>query len=344
MTGPSQVARESAIARLIVIGPRAVERLLVVVRSSPDPLARQSGLRALEGIRDPRCVPTALDIASSDADSLVAAAAVAVARVFIRQDKSTAIVERMTTIALEPSRASGVRLAAVAALKDLGPSTVAPLLKALAADADAAIRAEASPPPKSARTANTRTSTQSDADAVLARAADEGLVDDPDRLREALASASKSAPLASLLRIAERMREREAAEPASRREPWAAGRAAAHLALAKRRSRIGVYDLREWLQTDRTPLPVDALAALSLIGDSSCLEPIAVRYAALRDEWSRTKFADVFRSIVRREALSRRHATIRRIERKEKRVLEELWPKASRPLQTRPRPARGHRT
>jgi hypothetical protein len=103
--------------------------------------------------------------------------------------------------------------------------------------------------------------------------------------------------------------------------------AAAHLALARRRSRVGVYDLREWLESTRTPLPVDAFAALAIVGDRSCLEPIVSRYAASRDEWSKTRLADMFRAIVKREAISRRHAAIKRLERRQKRALDELWPR-----------------
>jgi hypothetical protein len=88
-----------------------------------------------------------------------------------------------------------------------------------------------------------------------------------------------------------------------------------------------VYDLREWLESTRTPLPVDVFAALTIVGDSSCLEPIANRYAASRDDWSRTRLADIFRAIVKREAISRRHAVAKRIERKHKRALDGLWPR-----------------
>ena len=326
LTGHKTVAREAAMARLTVIGSRAVERLILVVHSSKLPVARVSALRALEGIRDPRSLGPALE-AATDADPSVAVAAIALARAFIRQDKGADVVDRLTTLALDQARAEAVRLAAIAALRDLGPATVAPLLKALADDAKPAIRAEATRSPKTVRSAAAPAPKREDADGMLARAADEGLPEHPDQLREALASASRTVTLARLLRIAERIRERESTEPERLREGWAAARAAAHLAMAKRRSRIGVYDLREWLGSARTPLPLDAFAALSMVGDSSCLEPIANRYAASRDEWSRTRLADMFRAIVKREAISRRHAAIKRVERKQKRALDELWPR-----------------
>jgi hypothetical protein len=143
-------------------------------------------------------------------------------------------------------------------------------------------------------------------------------------------SVTRTTTLTTLLRIVERVREKEAGESATRREKWTAARAAGHLALARRRSRVGLYDLREWLETARTPLPVDAFAALSLVGDASCLEAIAGRYAAPQDEWSKSRLADLFRAIVRREGVSRRHPVVKRIERKQKPALDELWPHGGR--------------
>ena len=75
---------------------------------------------------------------------------------------------------------------------------------------------------------------------------------------------------------------------------------------------------------------MDAFAALSLVGDASCLESIAGRYAAPPDEWSKSRLADLFRAIVKREGVSRRHPVIKRIERKQKPALDELWPDAGR--------------
>ncbi|HEX7137724.1 MAG TPA: hypothetical protein VF219_07755 [Vicinamibacterales bacterium] len=326
LTGPDTVAREAAVARLTVIGPRAVERLLGVVRTSDRSQARVSALRALEGIRDHRSLDPALEIASGDSDAGVAATAIGLARAFLQRDKGTNIVERLTRLALDRDRADGVRLAAIAALKDLPASTVAPLLRALADDASTAIRSEATGSSAATRPADARARERSDADAILARAADGGLPDSPDQLREALASVTRATTLAALLRVVERVREREGTESARQRERWAAARAAAHLALAKRRSRIGLYDLREWLESPRAALPLDAFAALSLVGDDSCLEPIATRYAAPQDEWSKSRLADLFRSIVARDRVSRRRPVIKRIERKQKQALDELWP------------------
>jgi hypothetical protein len=54
------VRRETAVARLIVIGPRAVERLTRFVAASSSPAAKIAGLRALEGIADARALEIAV--------------------------------------------------------------------------------------------------------------------------------------------------------------------------------------------------------------------------------------------------------------------------------------------
>jgi hypothetical protein len=64
---------------------------------------------------------------------------------------------------------------------------------------------------------------------------------------------------------------------------------------------------------------------LSLVGDASCLEAIAGAHARARDTWWRDHLADAFRTIAAREKITRRHAVIKKIERKWKDGLEELW-------------------
>ncbi len=84
LTSESPVTREAAIARLTVIGPRAVDSLVAIV-STPEkgPTARAAALRALEALGDARALEAAL-FASRDGDPGVAAGAIAVARVFLK--------------------------------------------------------------------------------------------------------------------------------------------------------------------------------------------------------------------------------------------------------------------
>jgi hypothetical protein len=210
-----------------------------------------------------------------------------------------------------------VRVAAVGAVGELELSTIAPLLEALRDDPQAGVRALArsvgsstlSRPPRR----GSRETVQADAVKTLTAAAGRDLPDDPDVLRHAIVSEGGSAPLPSLLRVIEAVREREGQEPPSRRVAWMAARAAAHLALANRGSRLALYDLRESLESAEARLPVEFLAALSAVGDASCVEAVAAAHARSRDGWWRAHLALAFRAIVTREGLTRRHGVIRKI-------------------------------
>lgn len=303
------VKREAAIARLTVLGARAVERVATLAGSTAAGPARSAAFRTLEAIADPRAFEPALQ-ALSDADQAVAVAAIAVVRPFVRSARAAAAVDRLTAVTLDRRRPEPVRLAALQALRDLEAATIAPLLKSLSADPSQAIRgaAAASPVPRPI---------ERDPLDTLAQAANEGLPDEPDAIRLAIVQAGGIAPLPHLLKIVERVRDREGAPASGRRvDNWAPVRAAAHVALAERGSRLGVYDLRESLERSRTPLPVEFLTALSLAGDASCLEAIARAHTDARDAWWRDHLAQAFRAIVARERLTKRHAAMKRIAKK----------------------------
>jgi HEAT repeat protein len=328
LTGTHAVRRDAAVARLTVIGARAVERLVAVASSKADPTSRVAAFRALEGIGDERALDPAL-AAVGDGDPGVASAAVMVARVFIRSGRSAAVVDTLTAAALDTSRPAPVRVAAVRALRDLEARTVAPLLHSLASDADAAVRIEAGPVRR--RTRKTSQSVAGDLTAVL----DGPLPEDPGAVRDLLAAAGAEAPLPQLLQVVERVRERETEEPPARRGEWTTVRAAAHAILARRGSRIALYDLRESLETSAAPLPIDALTSLTLIGDASCLEPIASSFARSQDAWWRDHLAEAFRTIATRERLTARHAVMKAIDRKWKDAARLLRLEKAKPIRRR---------
>jgi hypothetical protein len=214
-----------------------------------------------------------------------------------------------------------VRLAALGTLAGLEASTIAPLLEALRADPSEAIRGAASPGAIEAKVEG------QDPVAEITRAAEQGVIENPAALRQAIVDATADAPLAVLLRLVERSREREASEPPRRRAEWTALRGAAHMALARRGSRLAVYDLRESLAAARSPLPADFLAAVSALGDASCLEAIAAAYARpgrTADDWWRHQLVQAFRAIVERERVTRRRAVMQKIGKRWPRALAEL--------------------
>jgi HEAT repeat protein len=309
LTSESAVTREAAIARLTVIGPRAVDSLVAIV-SQPEngPTARAAALRALEALGDGRALDTALQ-ASRDADPGVATGAIAVARVFLKGRHSAAVLDQLTSLALDTSRPESVRLAAVMAVADLKPSTLKPLWEALEKDPSPAIR-------KSVNGGGPELGVEGSTLDQLNAAAQDGLSEDPEALRLLLVSAGPDAALATLHRLLERLREREAAAPPAARRDWMRARGAAHVALAKRSSRLGLYDLREALEGAKGPLAVEFLAALSIVGDTSCLEAIAAAHGHATDEWWRQHLSDAFKEIVAREGLTRRHAVMKKIEKR----------------------------
>jgi hypothetical protein len=319
----SAATRDAGVARLTVIGARAVERLVALAISTADAPPRIAAFRTLEAIGDSRGLEPALR-ALGDPDAGVAVAAAGVVRLFVRGVRGATAVDRLTATLLDGRRPDAVRLAALGSLGDLDVSTIAPLLTSLAADASAAVRENAGAEEERRR------DNASHPAGLLARAADEGPADDAGALRQAIMHAGRKAALPKLLKIVERVREREAAEPPARRAEWTAVRAAAHLALARRGSRLALYDLRESLE-GAAQLPVEFVAALSLVGDAGCLDAIAGAYARsagagrTRDDWWRRHLADAFGTIVGREKITRRHAVMKKIAKRRPGVAEELW-------------------
>jgi HEAT repeat protein len=277
LSNPREADRESAIARLTVIGARAVDRLVQLASSSAPSTARAAALQTLERIADRRALTPALALAG-DPDVEVALSAIGVARVFVRGRDGIIAVDRLTAIAVDRSRSSVVRAAALAALKDLGAATIAPLLKRLADD-------------------------------PLLQLAE------PTAMRATLIASAK-APLAALLGIVEGIRQREQAAPRSERAEWTAVRGAAHELLAGRGSRIALYDLRETIERADQPLPREFITAVTRIGDATCLEAIAAAYAKGKDVWWKKNLTDAFRAIAKRERITRRHLVMKKIEKR----------------------------
>jgi hypothetical protein len=294
-----------------------VERLVALVESDAAAAARTAALRTLEAIADLRALDSALG-AVRDADEAVATAAIGVARTFLQGRRGAAALDRLAEVALDKTRDGQLRLAAIRALADLPASTVKPLWQALGDDGNAEIRAQVR-----SRALGERSGGSAHLISLTA-AAERGLEDDPEALRQAIVHGGATTALPLVHRIIERLREREASEPAGRRPEWLRTRAAAHVVLANRGSRLALYDLRESLKATAAPLPVEFLTALSLVGDPSCLEAIAAAHQRSDDAWWRQRLSDSFRSIVERERLTRRHAVMKRIQKRWPGTFEQL--------------------
>lgn len=315
-------ARETAAARLAVIGTRAVEGLIRVATSAAATSVRAAALGALESTGDSRAIAPALALLDDEGLALPAAG---VLRRALDSPRGDEVLDRLAAVALDPQRPERARLAALDALQGLPPKTIAPIWRRLKEDARPAIRAAV---------AGTGPVLEMEPDSALEAAASGSLPEDPEALKRWLKAASASLPLPVLHRLIEGLRAREAAAPAER-AAWMTARAAVHLALAARGSRVALYDLREAIEHEPT-VPVEMLAALGQIGDASCLEPIAAAYARASapagdgvSSWWRQHLGGAFRTIAGREKLNERHAVVRRI--------RARWPDAALDLIGPPR-------
>ena len=278
--------RDAAVARLRIIGPRAVERIAALVASDAPIAARAAGLRALEGSDDDRALRAAAS-ASGDTDPAVARAAIGVLRGRLTGESGTEILDLISSIALDAERPKDVRLAALDALSELPRHVVQPLLQ------QAGI-GDGGP---------------------AAGASGAAAFDDPTAATEWM-TANAAAPLSVLHDLVLDLRERERREPSARtRQRWALARGAVHAVLARRGSRVALYDIRETFDAAHEPLPLDFLLAATTLGDAATLEPLARAWtaAAVREAWWRDRLRDAAADIMKREQLSTRSAAVKRI-------------------------------
>jgi hypothetical protein len=268
--------RDAAVARLRVIGSRALPRLTTLVSSSEEPShVRVSALRALDGADTGRARAVALT-ATADADESVAAAAVAFLAASIGE---VDVLDAVTALALDRTRPAAVRLAAIDAVSQLPRAVVQPLLQQVATETT-----------------------------------DGGAPDDPLAARDWLATQA-AAPLSALHDFVLHARDRERQDSSDkRRQDWLVTRGAAHALLARRGSRVALYDLRESFDAADAPLPLDFLTAIAVLGDADSLEPLARAWAvAPVGSWWRARLADTATDIMHRLRLTGRSASLRRL-------------------------------
>ena len=271
--------RDAAVARLRVMGPRVLPHLAILIESPAPAGARAAALSVLEGFDEARVIALART-ALQEPDTDVALAAIGVLRGWLTREDGTHALEAITAAALDKRRDGAVRLAALDALSELPADLVAPIRERAPVDGG-----------------------------------DRPALGDPASCGAWIAEHGATAPFSALHAAVAGAREREQAESAGRRrDEWTRMRGAAHLALAHRRSRVAVYDLRESFDRASSPLPADFLAAAARVGDESCLEPMARAWAAAKGEpWWRSRLMEVARDIVSRLHLTGRNATLKRI-------------------------------
>ena len=293
-------------ARLSVIGARAVDRLLDAYGQLSDRRAHVAILQALEAIGDHRSASLARQAIAEGGDIGVAAAGVLRALLTSRHAATAALaLDTLIETTLDSTKDRRLRLAAFDALQDMPAGVRAPIADALRQDDKSTLH-------EIAAMANKETAR---ATAVWTDAIDGRLPENPADLREALNAEAASAPLNQLRALVDAVHAREREAPAPLRAGWLTLRGAVHQALALRGSRVALYDLRETLEAGEAPLPASFLAALHVLGDASCLEPLAAAWAAgpSKDGRWRQQLEAAFRAIVQREKLTKRHAAMKRV-------------------------------
>ena len=303
--GADDVHREAAIARLAVIGSRSVDRLIEAYGATPDRRTRLAILRALEAIADRRAAPLARLAVQEGGDLGVAALGVLRALLTSRQGSTASeSLDTLVAVALDARHERRVRLAALEALQDVPDDVRTRVAQAMEATSDRTLD----------RIARMADRDAARIEAMWTDAVEGRLPDNPAVLRDALSGRGANAPLNTLRKLVDVVGERETLAPAAERDAWTALRGSIHQALALRGSRVALYHLRESMERARAPLPVSFLAALHVLGDASCLEPIAAAWrTAPGDERWRHQLGAAFLAIARREKITRRHAAAKRL-------------------------------
>jgi hypothetical protein len=315
LCGADAVARETAGARLAVIGVRGVPHLIVAFGHTVSAVARAAIFKVLEASPDRRGVDLAIEqLHAAEADPKVRMAALALLGAHLDGEESPRALDALSAAALDADRPDTLRLQAIDVIERALPHVLKPLRKRLAKDGSAAVRGWAC---RGAAAAGAAIDPRAALQSVAA-----GEAADPSLLRDLVPAGSADTPLPTLHRVIEMARTREDSAPAAAdRMEWRAVRGSVHLALAQRGSRVAVYDLRESLAGAAEALPAGFVEAAALVGDGSCLEPIAEALARVpatldrRDQQWRDGLLRAGRAIVERERLTRRHAVIRKIAR-----------------------------
>ena len=279
LQSPDSIRRDAAVARLRILGGRALPRLIELVAVHDSASVRALAFDALEGLDDVRVIDVAFD-GLRDGDVEVVIAALGVLRRWVVEETGTRLLDAITAIVVDRSRDARVRVAALAALSELPEHLVRP------------IRDQA-PPPESAGPS----------------------LEEPLAVREWIQAYGAGATLSTLHELVTRTREREHDESSSRlRSEWLQARGRAHLALAKRESRVALYDLRETFEAATSALPQSFLSTAATIGDGSCLEPLARAWgAAGRNLDWKHQLSTTAATIMRREKLSGRSAAVKKL-------------------------------
>lgn len=279
-----------------MIGARAVDHLLAAL-DTLSPAQRRHVLPVLEDLPDTRILLAVLPLTS---DPETSAAALAVVRQHLHDASDARRASTLDALRLVATD-KDVPLAARAAAAEMLTGTTAP---------------EAPRVRATARSAPSAVSRAAEEQALLGAAVGGDLPTSPDALRAALAHHGEARPVSELQDLVKAIASAERTAGEHEALEWAGVRAAAHLLLAARESRLGMADLRETVERWHDRLPMGFVVALGEIGDADGLESLAAAYERADSEWVRQQIVGAFRQVQRRLRLTRRHAAVKRAERR----------------------------
>jgi hypothetical protein len=321
LSSPRAVDRESAVARLTVIGVRATDSLadLVADRQASD-AARSGALAALSAMDSPHTFDVARRVLLDEPTDAVAREALEIVRRMSLGTGARAPVafEQLTELALDRSARASVRVSAMGALQSHPRALIGPIIEILKDD----------PSPDVAGAAALAL------DSLSSFTIDAALTLTPRAASEAIARLALESSPAALVRAIEVARANERGCPDASGE-WLLVLGQLHQALAARHSRLGLYDLRERFERAIEPLPLGFVKAAADVGDRSCLDSLAKAWQAITEaehHWWRTQVSHAFRTIAIRERIGPHSAAAKRI--------AARWPAAQPLLAGLPRPPR----
>lgn len=295
--------RESAAARLVILGRSAADALAALVAEQGGPPgARAAALHCLAAIGGPQARTAAFAHLSDDADPL-ALEAIAILGVVAhgKDPESTRALDQLTAVVVSPSVPLQRRAAALCALDGLQPSLLAPIHEALAGDA-------------TWEWGRTVSGSSDQEGSTLAAVVDQAALPAPSLMATIIREQGPDASLTDLHKLVGQIRGREGQVVDEERHAWMALRGLVHDTLAARGSRVAFHDVRETLEHCSGPLPVGFLSAAARVGRLDCLDAVAAAWARHEhDAWFRSQLAAVFRAVAEREGLTRHHAAARRL-------------------------------
>ncbi|HEY6553011.1 MAG TPA: HEAT repeat domain-containing protein, partial [Vicinamibacteria bacterium] len=344
--------RESAVARLTLLGERVVPHLLSFLATA-SPTVRLAGVEVLERVGGPSSLggllpltadPSedvarrAIEATSASADPRAAEALRAVLSSGSAPRRQAAVqglaqlhrrgvveaVEPLLGLLLDGDEEETLRLEALASLSSLDRRSLLPALQTLAKDRSLAI-AEAAGALVSRRAGARSTEHRLPDRAVqlsreLSRLTAPGT--SPAEVQAIVATlvSRRSPALLPLLR--RRLEALSAPAAPSDAESTARAKARIHLALGALGSRIALHDLREMLRARPPYAAHDLLAATDLVGDTSFVPALAA--LAADEPGLAAAAAPVLQAIVRRESLRRTSRVVTGLPPAHKTALEAL--------------------